>query len=68
MFVGGPNGVHSVNTWLVVDCKKNILAVQNGDGVNISVGPFDRNDMSLRLSGELCAVPKTRPDKYLRMF
>lgn len=65
---GGPRGVKPVGMFFVVDCQKNIAAMQDERGVNYGANYTDATPVARNLSGWICAEPKVKKDASVRLF
>jgi hypothetical protein len=68
LFTGGPNQVDATPYYIVVNCKKDIVTLQDRKGVNFAGDKAGATDAVRSLSKWLCEVPKPRQDKKLQQF
>ena len=68
LYRGGPKNVRPTGHFFVADCKKDIAAMQDGDGVNLFAGPFTATNTSKELAYAICAAPRVRKDSTITMF
>lgn len=68
LFSGGPKGVTKTSAIVLVDCKRNVMTMQDRAGVNFAGGPTTATAASRALSSWVCQAPKPRKDPKLRQF
>lgn len=68
VFTGGPNGVRPTGHNFIVNCSKNIVTLQDKDGVNFGASASSETPITRALSGWICAAPKPKKDPKLRQF
>ena len=68
LYTGGPNSVEKTSYLVIADCKREVMTLQDSQGVNFGGGVFSATKMSRALSQWLCEAKRLKPDKSLKQF
>lgn len=68
LFSGGASEVHATSFTIVANCKKDIVTLQDRQGVNFAGDQAGATEAVKALSQWLCRVPKPKVDKRLAQF
>jgi hypothetical protein len=68
VFMGGPKGVDRTAFFLVVNCQRSVITLQDRKGVNFAGDKAGATKASRALSEWVCAAPRTKRDPTLRQF